>query len=239
MRGRPIACFTCGPCGRDSAEAGPQTFDLHQSTGFYSLVFLAQAFHKQNVTTPVQIAVVSSELHVVAEGDRICPSKSTLLGACKVLPQEYSNLQCKSIDIGDRGLDAAAVGRIVDELTSRIAGANGGASRRTVVRAGVQSDAARPPPPEPVRLRRHGVYLITGGGLGNIGLEIAQALAEQAQARLVLTGRSEFPRAHRGSSGSPRPRTIPSIGRFAGLCRSRRSGPRCLSSRRIRRTEGR
>jgi NAD(P)-dependent dehydrogenase (short-subunit alcohol dehydrogenase family)/acyl carrier protein len=42
-------------------------------------------------------------------------------------------------------------------------------------------------------LRRHGVYLITGG-LGNIGLVLADYLARAVQARLVLVGRSTFPR---------------------------------------------
>ena len=42
------------------------------------------------------------------------------------------------------------------------------------------------------RLREGGVYLITGG-LGQIGFLLAQALAEQARARLVLTGRRRLP----------------------------------------------
>ncbi len=41
------------------------------------------------------------------------------------------------------------------------------------------------------RLRKNGVYLITGG-LGGIGLELAKFLA-QSSAKLVLTGRSSFP----------------------------------------------
>ena len=45
---------------------------------------------------------------------------------------------------------------------------------------------------ESTRLRKGGVYLITGG-LGNIGLEFAEALAARVQAKLVLIGRSQFP----------------------------------------------
>ncbi|HXB22877.1 MAG TPA: SDR family NAD(P)-dependent oxidoreductase, partial [Candidatus Solibacter sp.] len=41
-------------------------------------------------------------------------------------------------------------------------------------------------------LREKGVYLITGG-LGGIGLTVAEELARQCQAKLILTGRSEFP----------------------------------------------
>ncbi|OWY63832.1 polyketide synthase, partial [cyanobacterium TDX16] len=41
-------------------------------------------------------------------------------------------------------------------------------------------------------LRMGGVYLITGG-LGNIGLVLAEHLAESVKAKLILTGRSVFP----------------------------------------------
>jgi non-ribosomal peptide synthase protein (TIGR01720 family) len=44
----------------------------------------------------------------------------------------------------------------------------------------------------PVRLRQHGVYLITGG-LGGVGLVLAEHLVDVAQAKLVLTSRSTFP----------------------------------------------
>src|SRR5207248_3455408 len=41
-------------------------------------------------------------------------------------------------------------------------------------------------------LRKEGVYLITGG-LGGIGLAMAEYLARTLEARLVLTSRSELP----------------------------------------------
>ena len=54
----------------------------------------------------------------LSEGDRLCPAKSTLLGACKVLPQEFPNLHWKTIDIGDwaQGPGLSAAERIVAEL---------------------------------------------------------------------------------------------------------------------------
>jgi NAD(P)-dependent dehydrogenase (short-subunit alcohol dehydrogenase family) len=45
---------------------------------------------------------------------------------------------------------------------------------------------------ERLPLRRRGVYLITGG-LGGVGLVLARHLAEAAEARLILVGRSAFP----------------------------------------------
>ena len=44
----------------------------------------------------------------------------------------------------------------------------------------------------PARLRPAGTYLITGG-MGGMGLALAEYLAETVQAKLVLVGRSELP----------------------------------------------
>ena len=45
---------------------------------------------------------------------------------------------------------------------------------------------------QPIVLRDQGVYLITGG-LGGIGLVLAESIAKSVRARLVLLGRSAFP----------------------------------------------
>jgi acyl carrier protein/NADP-dependent 3-hydroxy acid dehydrogenase YdfG len=184
-----VHLWTTTPAEEKTARAA---FEKHQAVGFYSLVCLAQGLEKNNVTSPIQIGVVSTELHALSNRDAVCPSKSTLLGPCKVLPQEYPNLRCKSIDIGVWTQGEEAAERIVTELTTQ--------PFETVVayrdgKRWVQEFEPLPLAEMPVdsnKLRKGGVYLITGG-LGNIGLEIAQALAQHVQARLVLIGRSEFP----------------------------------------------
>src|SRR5262249_40592098 len=170
---------------------GHATFEQEQIAGFHSLVYLAQGLEKNNITTAMHLAVVSTALHATSTRDVVSPSKRTVLGPCKVLPQEYSNLRCKSIDIGD-ALDPDAAAHIIAELLAQTV--------ETVVayRDGTRWVEEFEPlplgevPADSITLRKRGVYLITGG-LGNIGLEVAQALAETVQARLVLVGRSEFP----------------------------------------------
>ena len=168
-------------------------FDRHQADGFYSLVFLAQALDQNNITSSVKLGIVSTQLHALQDEDFVCPSKSTALGASKVLPQEFPNLHFKSIDIGNGEQEAAKVAdAVVNELKF-------GPSDHVIAyrqnERWVQDFVSAPIPAltgEPSRLRQRGVYLITGG-LGNIGLEFAEALATQVQARLVLISRSEFP----------------------------------------------
>lgn len=176
-----------------AAETAADAFESHQSAGFYSLIFLAQGLEKNNVTSPIQIGVVSNQLHALSARDTLCPAKSTLLGACKVLPQEFPNLHFKSIDIGDWAQgETAAAEKLIAELAFEPA--DPVVAHRDEQRW-VQEFVPLPlgeAPQESTRLRTGGVYLITGG-LGNIGLEFAEALSERVQARLVLIGRSEFP----------------------------------------------
>jgi acyl transferase domain-containing protein/acyl carrier protein len=175
------------------AEDAAAAFNSHQASGFHSHICLAQGLEKTNVTTPIQVGVVSSELHALVESDKPCPSKATLLGACKVLPQEFPNLYWKTIDMGNwAGHLAGAAEKIVAELSYLPA------DPMVAYRGGqrwVQEFAVSPlrqAPSKSNKLRKGGVYLITGG-LGNIGLEFADALAARVQAKLVLIGRSQFP----------------------------------------------
>ena len=176
------------------SEQCAATFDEAQQRGFYSLVNLAKALAAQRVTSPIQIDVVSNFLQAVEAGDEVSPEKATLLGPCKVLPQEYPNLTCRSIDVGT--LETGTDGRtLVEGLFAELTTAS--ADLTVAYRRGrrfVQSY-------ESLRLeeaagasglREGGVYLITGG-LGGVGLVLAEHLAREFRAKLVLTGRAGLP----------------------------------------------
>jgi amino acid adenylation domain-containing protein len=167
-----------------------------QSLGFYSLLFLSQAIGQQNYCQPCQLVVVSDGMQEVTGKEDLCPEKATLLGPCRVLPLEYPNLICRSIDIvmpePESSEHTVLAERILAEATTnppeRIAAYRG--SYRWV-------QTLRPlhlarPAAKPGKLRENGVYLITGG-LGGIGLELARYLAQTVRAKLALIGRSTFP----------------------------------------------
>lgn len=180
----------------DELESDAKTLDRARDLGFHSLLFLAQAFGRERVTAPLFIGVVSSHVQAVTGDEIVSPAKATLLGPCRVIPQEYPNITCRSLDIvlpprSDDG-HATLARRIVAEL--------GGdqvepvvafrRSRRCVLSFDplpLAAAAARP-----TVLRERGVYLVTGG-LGGIGLALADYLATHVQARLVLTSRSGLP----------------------------------------------
>jgi acyl transferase domain-containing protein len=171
-------------------------FERWQELGCYSLLLLAQALERQNITQRIEVGVVSTGLHAVLGDEPLSPAKATLLGPCKVIPQEYGNLTFRSIDLLAEDVDGAGrdriMDRVIDDLTVEsfepaVAHRKG---RRWVQR--FEPVRLTPAPETTPRLRPRGVYLITGG-LGNIGLALAECLARTVQARLVLTGRSALP----------------------------------------------
>ncbi|MGK6309828.1 SDR family NAD(P)-dependent oxidoreductase [Variovorax sp. DT-64] len=165
--------------------------------GYFSLLALAQALgaapsaHAQRKRT---ITVVASQVADVAGIEALCPEKALLLGPCKVIPQEWPELACRLIDVlppAHREAQDRLAAQIVAEM-GLPAGESPVALRgphrwtRVFEAAGVQPEAVPP------RLRRGGVFLVTGG-LGGIGMELARYLASAWQARLVLIGRSAVP----------------------------------------------
>ncbi len=165
--------------------------------GFYSLLFLAQAMGEQNLTDSIEIGIVSNNMQEVTGLEVLCPEKALVLGLCKVMPLEYPNITCRSIDIDlplkQSWLEEKLIDQLLAEFTT-IASEDQIIAYRGVHRwvqdfqpVQLDEDVERNP-----RLRDSGVYLITGG-LGGVGLALAEYLAQTVQAKLILIGRSPTP----------------------------------------------
>ncbi|MEW6742821.1 MAG: SDR family NAD(P)-dependent oxidoreductase [Planctomycetota bacterium] len=176
------------------AVTGRQTLPMARllDLGFYSLLHLAQALARCR-PQPRRLYAITDKAQPVTGGERLEPAKAALLGPCRVIPQELSGIVCASIDIDllEAGGDAAAVSadKVVEEV------------RRETVdpevayrghRRWVPAHALMPAESGPPLLRERGVYLITGG-LGGVGLILAEHLARKVRGRLVLTSRSSLP----------------------------------------------
>ncbi|MFB2772380.1 SDR family NAD(P)-dependent oxidoreductase [Pelatocladus sp. BLCC-F211] len=168
-----------------------------QYLGFYSLLFIAQALGRQETTNDFQFTVISNNLQPVTGTELICPEKATLLGPVKVISQEYTNINCRSIDViippSGSWQEEQLIEKLLIELTvnnSERLIAYRGLNRWVQSFEPVRFNQAKV---EKSRLRKKGVYLITGG-LGGIGLVLAEYLARTVQAKLLLVGRSTLPK---------------------------------------------
>ncbi|GAB1541057.1 hypothetical protein NUACC21_37270 [Scytonema sp. NUACC21] len=177
-------------------RSGIEFFEKCQNLGFYSLLFLVQALGQHNIVNNIAITVVTNNVHEVTGDERLCPEKATVLGACKVIPQEYPHITCQSIDVVLPELGADHSNQIIDQLIaelfvppSGLVVAYRGHHRWVQTFEPVHLDESIT---NRRRLREKGVYLITGG-LGGIGLQVAEHLAQAVQAKLILIGRSALP----------------------------------------------
>ncbi|HEX4022864.1 MAG TPA: SDR family NAD(P)-dependent oxidoreductase [Acidobacteriaceae bacterium] len=160
-------------------------------SNFYSLLYLAQALGDQD-QTQVDMAVVSDRLHAV-QGERVSdPLSAVLLGPTKVIPKEFPGMICRNIDIDlqSQGAGQLAVQVIAEHCAapgnSIVAYRNG--DRLVESFKPIDVSASR----STIRLKDKGVYLITGG-LGDIGLVMAEHLARMHRARLILISRTLLP----------------------------------------------
>jgi acyl transferase domain-containing protein/thioesterase domain-containing protein/acyl carrier protein len=173
-----------------SATAGrslDQTLDL----SFYSLLFLAQAWGDQDLGA-AEITVVSNGLQSVSGENVVEPARAALLGPVRVTPKEFPGVFCRSVDL-DRNIQdrRRAASDIIAECSLRSVDCCVAyrQSERWVETFESTSLVTRTSGP---RLREKGVYLIVGG-LGGIGLVVAEHLARTVHARLVLVGRTPLP----------------------------------------------
>ncbi len=166
------------------------TFTATQDRGFFSLLQLAKTLGDENLSEPVRLGILSTQLQSVQGEAIVAPERATLIGPAKVIAQEYP-------DIASVAIDAAGS---VDEIADAVVAELGAVPTEPVVawrgaERFVQTFAPRrldAPGAEIPLLRTNGVYLITGG-LGGIGLKVADWLARKVNARLVLTNRSPLP----------------------------------------------
>ncbi|MER7444435.1 SDR family NAD(P)-dependent oxidoreductase [Micromonospora avicenniae] len=164
-----------------------------QERGFFSALHLVQALAGAGLTTEEDtrtLDLVTAGVGDVRGDDLVRPEHATLAGLSRVLPAELPGLAVRLIDAdpaddGGRAL-VAELRRPRDPARAELA--LRGARRWVADYEQVTLDAEG----EPGALRDGGRYVITGG-LGGIGITLAEDFARRARARLVLLARSGLP----------------------------------------------
>jgi len=163
---------------------------------FYRLMFLVQAMGRRTWTEDVSLLVATAGAVATGEDETIQPGRALPLGLVNLIPREYAQVRCRAVDVVLPAAPTAADrARIAGILSQELAAAepDGVVARRGDHRLTRRFEplpvpAGAAPPP----LRHRGVYLITGG-TGGIGRALADRLARDHEARLVLTSRTPLP----------------------------------------------
>ena len=173
-----------------------------EKMNFYSLLFAEQAIVNNNMFNGLSFVAVANGVFSIVDSDfNLSPEKALAIGPCRVFQQEYPMVQSRFVDIdaevigeenGSDKFESIAKSLIMEALLLR--------SVDTVV-AYRQSrrwlQIFEPvylsyPSIETLKLRKRGVYLITGG-LGGMGLVLADFLVKAAQTKLVIIHKTALP----------------------------------------------
>jgi acyl transferase domain-containing protein/acyl carrier protein len=182
-------------------DGGPRLDDLDRSMdlGLYSLLNIVQAMGRQDITAETRIDVVTGGMQEVMGGESRCPLKAPMLGAVKIIPLEYRNISCRSIDIVVPGTGSSRETKLISQLVDEFNADTGdnviayrGDYRWVQAMKPVRLDKREK---RPGLLKEKGVYLIVGG-FGGMGFTLARYFALDLKAGLILVGRSQFPGKH-------------------------------------------
>lgn len=163
---------------------------------FYSMLFLAKALGKQEIKKEITVIALTNGMQKVFGESVLYPEKALVLGPCRVIPREYENIKCRSVDFilceDGSPLERELLEQLFYEVCSDSEDATvayRGESR--LIQSFDKMELQNTQKPV-LQIKNKGTYLITGG-LGGIGLVLAEYLAERERVNLVLLGRSSFP----------------------------------------------
>jgi phthiocerol/phenolphthiocerol synthesis type-I polyketide synthase E len=155
---------------------------------FHRLVALASALETEGQRHKTSILAVTCGALDVLGGEVTCPSAALVTGPARVIRSEMPWITSRCVDIAEPLPKAASM--LLAEVSAcndEVVVAHRGAHRWAPTAEPIALAPQELPP-----LRERGLYLIAGG-LGGIGLSLADDLARYCRARLVLTGRAGLP----------------------------------------------
>jgi acyl transferase domain-containing protein/thioesterase domain-containing protein/acyl carrier protein len=174
---------------------GAGAFARQLERGFYALTFLAQAWAEEGAAPPEQIVALTAGAERL-RGEGGTPEAALIAGPARMIPRELG-WPVAWLDLPPvRRRDG--IGGIVPLILEDLLAEPG--TREGALRGGRRlGRTLRPAPlPEPLDLPQGAVWVITGG-LGGIGLTLAQDLRRRTGARVALIARkAPAPQSSRG-----------------------------------------
>jgi acyl transferase domain-containing protein len=159
-----------------------------EDRSFFSPLFLTQALGNHDIAG-IDIALVSNRMQQVSDEQVRNPARAVLLGPARVIPLELPGITCRSIDVDLENDPAARCAELILAEMNSLWNNNAIAFRQEERFVQTLEPINLALATERNCLEPGGVYLVTGG-LGGIGLLVADQLAREFNARLVLVSRS-------------------------------------------------
>ncbi|MGH9238754.1 MAG: SDR family NAD(P)-dependent oxidoreductase [Vicinamibacterales bacterium] len=161
---------------------------------FASVLALSRAI--AHAERRISVRVITVDAQDVLGSEDLAPDAAPLLAAVRVIAQEHVNVDCACIDVDRRDLvDPAHAGWLADRVVAEAAThtpdpvvAYRGYARWVVRYQPMPIER----PPGNSKIKNGGTYVIVGG-LGRIGLTLAEHIARTATVNLVLIGRNAIP----------------------------------------------
>ncbi|SCL28940.1 type I polyketide synthase [Micromonospora inyonensis] len=165
--------------------------------GFFDALHLVQALAGAGTTTgehPRTLDLVTAGIGDVSGADLTRPEHATLVGLARVLPVELPGLTVRLVDADPATTDATALAAELNRPVGAVTEVALRGNRRWVTDyEQVTLDAEPASAGEDAGVLREGGRYVITGGLGGIGITLAEDFARRARARLVLLARSGLP----------------------------------------------
>jgi acyl transferase domain-containing protein len=163
-----------------------------QTKTFDSLLLLVQAWGENLLGQPLNLVVLTDKLQEVTGEETLSPEKALVLGLCRVIPQEFPFISCRSVDVVVSEQEAEKES-LANNILAELARRDGEAivAYRGRHRWVENFETVRFSEKES-RLRDGGVYFFTGGP-NDIDLALAESIAGGVRCKLVLNAYHDLP----------------------------------------------
>jgi len=176
-----IDCWSAGP---------PGTTDLDAAAAVTMLapMRLAHALSSQLTVRPLPMVLVARGTAQVRADDPLDPARALGAGSAKVVPQEHPGLRLAHLDVdADPGVPDLIVAEFAAGAREPVVALRAGRRLAETYEPLVIRAASAPE-----HLPESPVVLVTGG-VGHMGMALAEGMFDRLGARLVLLGRTSLP----------------------------------------------
>lgn len=157
---------------------------------YFRIFNFIQALIRSKISHQIKLAIVTNQAHKVIGNEKAIPEKSIFLGLIKALCQEYNHITFCNIDmeVYNNDLVSIAFDELADGLKHKVI-----AYRNSYRWLQDYEQIHLPNVHKNISLlKQNGTYIITGG-LGSLGLLMAETLSYTYHTNIILVSRSVFP----------------------------------------------